>query len=66
MTSAPLSIEITLVDAIIKALAARQDSTFAMTNVEYLASFIELSDSAMQMIYSEKGDKPIQYVFPSF
>jgi hypothetical protein len=66
MTSAPLSIEITLVDSVIKALAARQDSTFAMTNVEYLASFIELSDSAMQMIYSEKGDKPIQYVFPSF
>jgi hypothetical protein len=66
MTSASLSIEITLVDDIIKALAASQLSTFGMTNVEYLASFIELSDSAMQMIYSEKGDKPIQYVFPSF
>jgi hypothetical protein len=66
MTSCSLTIEITLVDSTIKALSDLVGSTFQMTNVEYLASFIELSDSAMQMIYSEKGDRPIQYVFPSF
>jgi hypothetical protein len=66
MTSAPLTIEITLVGDIIQALAATEVSTFQMSNVEYLANFIELSDSAMQMIYNEKGDRPIQYVFPSF
>jgi hypothetical protein len=66
MTSSPLTMEITLVDNIYKALAATQTSTLALSNVEFIASFIELSDSAMQMIYSEKGDRPIQYVFPSF
>jgi hypothetical protein len=55
-----------LVDSIYKALSSLVDATFSLSNVEYLASFIELSDSAMQMIYSEKGDRPIQYVFPSF
>jgi hypothetical protein len=66
MTSSPLTMEITIVDNIYKALAATQTSTLALSNVEFIASFIELSDSAMQMIYSEKGDRPIQYVFPSF
>jgi hypothetical protein len=66
MTSCPLTMEITLVDNVYKAMAATQVSIANLTNVEYIASFIELSDAAMQMIYSEKGDRPIQYVFPSF
>jgi hypothetical protein len=66
MTSSCLTMEITLVDSVVKALAATRISTVALTNVEFIASFIELSDAAMSMIYSEKGDRPIQYVFPSF
>ena len=42
ITSCPLTIEITLVDNIYKALSSLVDASFQMTNVEYLASFIEL------------------------
>jgi hypothetical protein len=37
-----------------------------MTNVEYVASFLELSDSSMQTINNSLGGQPLQYVIPSF
>jgi len=50
-TSAPLRVELTLQDSANKAyVQALDNSTFTLTNVEYVANFIELSDTAMGMI----------------
>ncbi len=58
MTSAPLRVEIQLVSSDIQAVNAVTGTTHSnglVTNVEYIASMIELSDSAMQMIESSLG-----------
>lgn len=70
-SSAPLRVEITLVDSLYKALNDKADatgitSTLSLSDVEYVANFIELGDSAMQVIYGSLGGEPLQYVLPSF
>ena len=67
MTSSPLRLEIQLVSNANMACCSPQALTsFAITNVEYVASFLELSDSAMEIIHNSLGGQPLQYVIPSF
>lgn len=71
MSSAPLRVEITLVDSLYKAMADLTDatgtaSTLALTNVEYVGNFIELGDSAMSVIYGSLEGQPLQYVIPQY
>ena len=69
-TSAPLRMEITLVDAWVKALntvtGIHADSVNVMTNVEYIANFIELGDSAMSIVASSLQGQPLQFVVPDY
>lgn len=71
MSSAPLRVEITLVDSLYKAMADLTDatgtaSTLALTNVEYCGSFIELGDAAMGTVYSSLEGQPLQFVIPQY
>lgn len=69
MTSAPLRVEIQLVDDLKKAMnivyAYDRDSTY-VDQVEFVAQMIELSDSAMSIISSSLGGSPLQFVIPSY
>jgi len=67
MTSAPLRLELQLCSS--PAMFCCSDSipvAFQLTNVEYIASFIDLSDSAMSIINQSLGGHPLQYVIPSY
>lgn len=69
MTSAPLRVEITLVDRLIKAFNTVTDITCTpglITNVEFVGNFIELGDPAMSMVYESLQGQPLQLVFPQF
>ena len=72
MSSAPLRVEIQLVDTFFKACSdmtstsAANSATISLTNVEYVANFIELGDSAMSIIYGSLEGQPLQYVVPDF
>ncbi len=69
MTSAPLRVEIVLADAVTKVLcfdaSASAPTTFNLYNVEYVAEFIELPDSAIQAIEASSSN-PMQMVFPDW
>ena len=69
-TSAPLRMEITLVDNILKALntvtAQAIPNNALITNVEYIGNFIELSDSAMATVASSLQGQPLQMVVPDY
>ena len=65
-SSAPLRVEIQLVDAIQKAMCCNGTATIAVSNCEYVGSFIELSDEAVGMIYSSLGGSPLQFVVPDY
>lgn len=72
MTSAPLRVEILLVDNFAKACsdltsdALNTTATIAITNCEYIANFIELGDPAMSVIYGSLQGEPLQFVVPDF
>jgi hypothetical protein len=72
MSSAPLRVEIQLVDTFFKACSdltstsVGTSATFVITNCEYVANFIELGDSAMSIIYGSLEGQPLQYVVPDF
>ena len=72
MTSAPLRVEITLVDSFIKGCSdmtsttAAETATIAISNCEYVANFIELGDEAMRVIYDSLQGQPLQFVVPDF
>jgi hypothetical protein len=71
-TSAPLRLEITLVDSLNKALASTAvignptGGVGLITNCEYVAQMIELSDGAMGMIQSSLNGQPLQFVAPDY
>lgn len=72
-TSAPLRVEIQLVDSIVKAVGAKganavdsSNVTFAMNNVEYVANNIELSDQAMGTVIGALNGQPLQFVIPQY
>lgn len=67
MDSAPLRLELQLVDDIKKMLSSvAGTSTIQVSNVEYIANFIELSDEAVNMIVESLQGEPLQFVLPSW
>ena len=70
MTSAPLRVEIQLVDSLAKCInylsATGGTPTFNITNCEYVGNFIELGDPAISMIKDYLGDDPLQFVVPDY
>jgi len=65
-TSAPIRIEIQLVDSVQKVGCTMGGITnFQFDNVEYIASYIELSDSAMNAVVSNLTNS-LQFSLPSF
>jgi hypothetical protein len=68
MDSAPLRLDITLVDALNKAFSCidANNNTLTVYNVEYVANMIELSDEAMGMIVGSLQGEPLQFVIPSW
>jgi len=67
MSSAPLRVEIQLVNTLIQGCCELVGaSTISLSNVEYIANFIELGDAAMSVIYNSLEGQPIQYVYPDF
>jgi hypothetical protein len=68
-TSAPIRLELTLVDSLLKAMNVKINttaSTCTITNVEYICSMLELSDPAISMIKDSLGGQPLQFVVPSW
>ena len=63
MTSAPLRVEITLVDNLNKAMALTTGTgaTLKLSNVEYVGNFIEVSDEAIGLIHQSLGGQPLQF-----
>jgi hypothetical protein len=64
-TSAPIRLEITLASSlsdIVLQKVTTVPNTVTFTNVEYIAQYIELGDSAMANIYSSLNGDPLQYV----
>ncbi len=70
MHSAPLTIEITLVDSLIKALNTTAGIPTAsdgiINNVEFVGQMIELSDQAMAVVNGNLKGQPLQFVFPDY
>jgi len=70
MTSAPLRVEIQLVDQLVKACNVLTNATAVATaqlsNVEYVGNFIELGDPAVAMIKDSLGGSPLQFVVPDY
>ena len=66
-TSAPLRVEIQLVSSPLQALCSQVAvASFAISNCEYVANMIELSDSAMQVITSSTNGDALQFVFTDY
>lgn len=66
-TSAPIRLEIQLVDSAVKCCHALTAVTaLKINNCEYIANMIELSDQAMGMIQSSLNGQPLQFVVPDF
>ena len=70
MTSAPLRVEIQLVDTLFKAVNYISNTggtpSCTLTNVEYVGNFIELGDPAIAMIKDSLGGQPLQFVVPDY
>ena len=65
-TSAPLRVEIQLVPTLQAGMCIETASTFALSNVEYIAQMIELSDNAMNIIRESQNGQPLQFVNPDY
>jgi len=66
-TSSPLRLEIQLVSSATQCVGTITTLTpLVISNCEYVANLIELSDSAMGMIQSSLGGQPLQYVVPDY
>jgi len=65
-TSAPLRVEIQLVSTCQAGLCIQTASTFQVSNCEYIAQMIELSDNAMSIIKESQNGQPLQFVNPDY
>lgn len=66
-TSAPLRMELQLVSNASNCMAYTIDAPIvSVSNVEYIANFIELGDSAMGIIESSLEGAPLQFVVPDY
>ena len=60
MTSAPIRLEIQLVSsALIPFVSITAMASFAITNVEFVGSFVELSDQALAVVQQASGGGPL-------
>lgn len=70
MTSAPLTLELQLVDSALKFLctnvALAAGNTFKISEVEFVGTFIELSDESINIIRASQGGQPLQYVIQQY
>jgi len=67
MSSAPLRLELQLVSNPSLFLCSKVAvANFNMYNVEFVASFIELSDAALGIIKNSLGGRPLQFVVPQY
>ncbi len=74
MTAAPLTLDLTLVDSIMKAMGCVDTaggttvsaSTFQLSNVEFVATIIELADESINIIRGAQEGQPVQMVIPSW
>ena len=70
MTSAPLTINIQLVSSALRFLtsetALANNNAFTISNVEFIGSFIELSDESISIIRNSLMGSPLQYVIQSY
>jgi hypothetical protein len=70
MTSAPITISIQLVSSALKFLTCAQalaaGNSFTISKVEFIGSFIELSDESISIIRNSLGGSPLQYVIQSY
>jgi len=70
MTSAPLSLEVTFVSSALKFLCVAAGlaagNNFTISNVEFVGTFIELSDEAIATIRASQGGQPLQYVIQNY
>ena len=66
--SAPLRVELQLVDSLEKALCCTKKATQTLTidNCEYVGNFVELSSEAVSMVSSSLQGSPLQFVVPSW
>lgn len=65
-TSAPLRVEVWLVDSINKCMCVNGTGEIELKNVEFVSNTIEVSDDAMGIITSSLGGNPLQFVVPSY
>ena len=65
-TSAPLRVEIQLVSSCQAAMNIAAACTFKVSNCEYIAQMIELSDNAMNIIRESQNGQPLQFVNPDY
>lgn len=65
-TSAPLRVEVWLVDSVNKCMNVNGSGTIALNNVEMVTNTIEVSDDAMGIIMNSLGGNPLQFVVPSY
>ena len=69
LTSSPLSLEVTFVSSALKFLCvqtALANNNFVISNVEFVGTFIELSDEAIARIRENQGGQPLQYVIQNY
>ena len=65
-SSAPLRVELQIVSSILQAMCAVSGTgTISISNVEYVANFIELSDEAVSVIKNASGGM-LQFVVPEW
>ena len=63
-TGAPIRVEILLADTLTKALALNTAQTsFNVSNVEYCANFLEISDEAVGIVMNSLRDEPLQFAY---
>jgi hypothetical protein len=74
-TSAPLRVEITLVNSLQQAMLIpivnpvtgnNGVTNLNLSEIEYVANFIELNDEAMTMINASLNNQPLQFVIPQY
>lgn len=67
-TSAPIRLELTLVDNINRAMSCTTGTgvTLKLSNCEYVGNFINISDQAVSMIYDSLGGQPLQFCVPDY
>jgi hypothetical protein len=70
MTSAPLTLEVQLVSSALKFLmtdtALNATNSFYVSDIEFVGTFIELSDESIKTIRESQGGIPLQYVIQQY